>query len=74
MLPSAALGADEAVRPARLLQRLLALGFGAVTLDEFVQRHAVLKLDRVLGHRRRSAGGLATNVHRLVAQDVSLPS
>lgn len=56
VLAGAALRTDAAVWPPR--QRPLALGFGAVLLDEFAQRHTLLKLDRVLGHRRRTAGGL----------------
>lgn len=50
VLTRAALGADEAVGPARLPQRRLALDLGVVIRDKLPVRHTVLELDRILGH------------------------
>ena len=60
MLALAALGTNEAVRPAGVLQRLLPRRLRAVPLDELAQVHTLSKLDLVLGHHWCSIGGLAT--------------
>ncbi len=50
MRPAAAAWADEAIRPARTPQGLGTGRFGAEELEEFRQGHALLELDRVVGH------------------------
>ena len=46
----AAMGADEALRPARLHQRRFALSFGAITFEELAHTQAGLELHYVLAH------------------------
>ena len=50
----AAARAAKAVRPARALDRLGALRFGAKDAEELGNRNALLKLDSVVGHGMRS--------------------
>jgi hypothetical protein len=61
VVASVALGADEAVRPAHMLQQSFALRFRAVAIAQRIQGHALFQVDRVLGHRRHYPGGLATS-------------
>jgi hypothetical protein len=49
--PAAAVRADEPIGPARAQQGSLAPGLGTVLLRELRQRHTLLELDRILGHR-----------------------
>ena len=48
--PAAHSADSEAMRPARLLQRRVALGLGTIVMQELAQRQAVLKLDQVDSH------------------------
>jgi hypothetical protein len=48
--PAAAAWADEAIGPARTPQGFGTGRFGAKALEEFRQGHALLELDRVVGH------------------------
>ena len=47
---SATARAAKSLRPARVLQRRLALGLGSELLEQFKQRHPPLKLNTIHGH------------------------
>jgi hypothetical protein len=71
---TAALKADETVRPARLLQRLLSPQFGSKWLDELALGHILLGQELVLGHCGRSARGLADQCAPSANSDGDLPA
>ena len=71
VLSGVAARAPKPLRPAVRHQRLGALGFGAVAVEELGQEHAVLELDSVRGHRWLPFGDRG-QLMRPVAHQMSL--
>ena len=66
--PIAAGRAAETLRPAGLVQRTAALGFGAVASDELDHRQAGLELHEVHGHDRDSGVAVESSSAYTVAK------